>query len=167
MRYGDSRPDSKKSKIKEIKEKEKLVEVISNIDMINKTPMHKQRLEDMGERAINKIISLEEDIQSGNYTLKPFKRRRNMDLDKLKELIMEDILIRSKSDNWIDKRISKEHYARKLEVKEHLVEQVFHLLNKEGILSQRESNYAHDTNRNWLFSGEKSGWAEDTYNILI
>lgn len=61
--------------------------------------------------------------------------------------------------------VTKEDMARMFQVAEHAVEQVFHWLNREGVLSQRRPAYAHDTNRNSLFPGSPSGWASDVYAI--
>lgn len=78
------------------------------------------------------------------------------------KVLQETLRIISKTEG---NYVTKEDIARDLKVKEHEVENVFHRLNLEGILSQRKSNYAHDTNRNPMFPGGESGWASDIYYI--
>lgn len=62
--------------------------------------------------------------------------------------------------------ITKEFLASKFQVNEHEIEQCFQKLNQEGLLSQAQKRFAHDTNRNYFFGGPSSGWASDTYQIL-
>lgn len=62
--------------------------------------------------------------------------------------------------------VAKEGVAHALELPVSQVENIFRKLNREGILSQRNHRYAHDTNRNPIFYGSDSGWASDYYMIL-
>ena len=62
--------------------------------------------------------------------------------------------------------VAKEKVAYDLELPVSQVENIFRKLNREGILSQRNHRYAHDTNRNPIFYGSDSGWASDYYMIL-
>ena len=89
-------------------------------------------------------------------TLKSYKKIPH---DKLKAIIVAYI------NNTEKSYVTKEEISIKYNVKEHYVEEVFKELNREGILYQRKSNYAHDTNRNPMFYGSESGWACDTYDI--
>ena len=166
MRYGNSRPDSKKTITKKIKKNNEILNSIENIDLNEISEVKRKFLEHNLDSALNEIIESEERLENGDYSLKPFKRRKNISLEKLKVLVLDYIEEVLNNEQRLLKHISKEEISRKYEVKEHLVEQVFHILNREGILSQRKSNYAHDTNRNPMFDGIESGWAEDTYSIL-
>ena len=89
-------------------------------------------------------------------TLKSYKKIPH---DKLKVIILGYI------SNVKDNFVTKEEISVKYNVKEHFVEEIFKELNREGILSQRNANYAHDTNRNYMFSGSESVWACDKYYI--
>ena len=89
-------------------------------------------------------------------TLKSFKKIPH---DKLKSIIVAYI------NNTEKSYVTKEEISIKYNVKQHYVEEIFKELNREGILYQRKSNYAHDTNRNPMFYGSESGWACDTYDI--
>lgn len=90
-----------------------------------------------------------------------FKRRvKKIKPEKLKKRILEYIVSTDKSS------ICKEELTRLFQLEEHRVEQVFHVLNLEGVLSQRTPDYTHDTNRNPIFYGMKSGWASDLYHVL-
>lgn len=62
--------------------------------------------------------------------------------------------------------VAKEKVAYDLELPVSQVENIFRKLNREGIISQRNHRYAHDTNRNPIFYGSDSGWASDYYMIL-
>lgn len=89
-------------------------------------------------------------------TLKSYKKIPH---DKLKAIIIGYL------SNVKDNFVTKEEISIKYNVKEHFVEEIFKELNREGILSQRHAHYAHDTNRNYIFSGSESGWSCDMYYI--
>lgn len=89
-------------------------------------------------------------------SLKSFKKIPH---DKLKTIILAYI------NNCERSYITKEEISIKYNIKQHYVEEVFKELNREGILGQRTSNYAHDTSRNPIFDGNESGWACDLYYI--
>lgn len=93
-------------------------------------------------------------------TATPIKSYKKIPKKKLKKMILEYIR------NCPNDYICKENLAFKFKVKQHFVEEVFKELNREGILSQRESSYAHDSTRNPIFYGAISGWASDKYYIL-
>ena len=85
------------------------------------------------------------------YKKIPFKKLKQMTIDYIKNL----------DRNYI----TKEELSKLFKVHEHDIEKVFMQLNLEGILSQRNSNFAHDTNRNPIFPMPVSGWACDLYYI--
>lgn len=64
------------------------------------------------------------------------------------------------------KFVTKEDTAKRLNIPESQVEQAFHRMNLEGILSQAIHRYPHDNDRNPWDGGGFSGWQSDIYEIL-
>ena len=63
--------------------------------------------------------------------------------------------------------VAKEDTAYDLKLPVSQVEKIFMILNREGILSQRNARFVHDSTRNDFAYGPFSGWASDYYKILI
>lgn len=60
----------------------------------------------------------------------------------------------------------KEEIAKYLKIKTHLVEQVLHKMNLEGIVSQPTHKAPHDSNRDpWAYGNGDSAWMGDIYYI--
>lgn len=161
-RYGDSRPNSKSNVLKQIEvEEERLVKVTERINSgDNRSLVHRDL--HYTEKRIRRLKSR---LSKGDYTVRPIKTHKCMTLDKLEGIILERIE-QIKKSNHPFKVITKEEIVRDYKVKEGFVEQVFHRLNLQGILSQRHAYYAHDTNRNPMFPMPESGWGNDYYKIL-
>lgn len=90
------------------------------------------------------------------------KSYKKMSKDKLFDLIYNEI---KNDQNCV--YVSKEYFSDKYNVKEHFVEMIFHKLNLKGILSQRESSFVHDCNRDLspFGGGGDSGWHCDIYTV--
>lgn len=96
-----------------------------------------------------------------------FKRRyKKRRLEMVYKMICERIDQIKKEPSPFKKFITKEDTARILNIQEKQVEQIFHRLNLEGVLSQAIHNYPHDNNRNPWDGGGFSGWQSDIYMIL-
>ena len=109
------------------------------------------------------LINLEQ--ESAESRLKHFKPKETLrSYKKIKYYELRNIII-AYINNTDKSYITKEEISHKYNVKQHFVENIFRELNREGILSQRKSNYAHDTNRNPMFDGVDSGWACDLFYI--
>lgn len=63
--------------------------------------------------------------------------------------------------------VAKEDVAYSLKLPVSQVEKIFMVLNREGVLSQRNAQFVHDSTRNNFAYGPYSGWASDYYKILI
>lgn len=82
---------------------------------------------------------------------------------KLKDQVCELL-----SKTWRDKYqniVFAECIAFELNYKVKFIKQIFSELNIDGILFQKEREYSHDTNRNPMFYGNKSGWMANSYMI--
>ena len=97
---------------------------------------------------------------------KTLKRKiKKRSLDQIKEAILA-IIEQAKKD-YPDESLylTKEDVAIHLQVKESQVEQVFMILNREGILTQPVHRAPHDSQRDpWGFDGI-SEWQSDHYYI--
>lgn len=89
--------------------------------------------------------------------LKPSFKRWNLEnlLNKVRELILAS----EKSF------ITAEQISTILRAKKHLVEQCFHRLNLEGILSQGVNHAPHDSKRD-PWRGSDSSWCATTYWLM-
>ena len=117
--------------------------------------------------SLEKIIRKTKREEINNPSKRVKKCRKKIPHKKLKEMILSyiDNLNNLNNKDCIPNYITKEEISQKFNVKESDVELVFMELNKEGILSQRVSRYAHDTNRNPMFPMDISGWSADWYYI--
>lgn len=152
------RPQKEKSLLKErLNELETYKSILDKDKEKVNSPMYKNLLE--------KIEIVKAQIKLTNRLGKPIKRSyKKINREKLKDMIINYIKY-----EIIDKEniyVTKEEISRKFKVKEHEVERVFAILNREGMLSQRKSEYAHDTNRNLLLYGSDSGWHPDFYEVI-
>lgn len=152
-RYGNCRVNSRKSVMKN---RDDILESISRMENENKPKFNHFLKIQKGY-----LRKIDVKLNKGDYTQKSISKRKNMDLKKLKTIVLAYINNKKLHTNII----TKEEISKKYNVKQHLVEQIFHQLNLEGLLSQRHSNFAHDTNRNPMFPMPESGWAEDIYYI--
>lgn len=83
-------------------------------------------------------------------------------LDQIKASVLG--LIKNNPDRT---SLTKEDVARTLCVKECQVEQVFAILNREGVLSQARHHAPHDNQREpWSGFLGTMGWCGDSYKIL-
>ena len=109
-----------------------------------------------------------EDEQKKCPTHKTFKRKIKKRTNAwIKEEVLKIIneQIANIDKNYSNSFLTKENIARKLQVKECQVEQVFMELNREGVLNQPVHHAPHDTQRDpWGFAGNM-GWASDIYYI--
>ena len=95
--------------------------------------------------------------------LKP--KPKKLSQDRVTQLVKEIVLgIRSSGER---KSLTAECLAGDLNCEIHKVEYALHRLNLEGLVSQKIRNFAHDTNRNPIFYGPDSGWAANTYDVII
>lgn len=62
--------------------------------------------------------------------------------------------------------VTKEEVGHILKLRTHIVEQIFHRFNLEGLLQRERRSFAHDTNRNGMFGGTESGWAANRYYFV-
>lgn len=63
--------------------------------------------------------------------------------------------------------VTKEAVARMFHVPAHIVEQCFHRLNLEGMLSRPLHEAPHDSRRDpWCYGSGDSAWVADRYRIL-
>lgn len=160
QRFGNSIYFEGKSKIRIKKSKEqKIIKMCQTL---------KEKINNSNKSEVEKMcncgyLNMKESYAKDNLkryrpkeTLKSFKKIPH---DKLKTIIVAYI------NNCERSYVTKEEISIKYNVKEHYVEEVFKELNREGLLGQRTSNYAHDTNRNPMFDGNESGWACDLYYI--
>lgn len=160
QRFGNSIYFDGKSKIRIKKSKEqKIIKMCQTL---------KEKINNSNKSEVEKMcncgyLNMKESYAKDNLkryrpkeTLKSFKKIPH---DKLKTIIVAYI------NNCERSYVTKEEISIKYNVKEHYVEEVFKELNREGLLGQRTSNYAHDTNRNPMFDGNESGWACDLYYI--
>ncbi len=90
---------------------------------------------------------------------RPHRRIRRMKPELLRTRILAAIVATDKHF------VCKEDLAREFQVADHAVGQVLHRLNLEGVVDQPHHTHAHDTNRNPMFFGPRSGWASDLYPI--
>lgn len=88
--------------------------------------------------------------------LKPSYRRWN--IEKLLAAIREIVLRYGDG-----KRITAEDIGTRLRARKHLVEQCFHRLNLEGLLSQGLNLPPHDSTRDRWCRGSDSAWCATTY----
>lgn len=115
----------------------------------------------------SEIKRLEEEIRQHQKTIQNPQRKfrkkyKKVPQERVRQAILEHIEKTKKTDFDY---ISKEEimYLYNIPMKQINVE--FMKLNREGILSQRQPRYAHDTTRNPFFYGGDSGWASDIYKI--
>ena len=95
-----------------------------------------------------------------------FKKRTNAQIKAAILEIIEDK--KSKIDeDYSNSFLIKENIARKLQVKECQVEQVFIELNREGILHQSVHHAPHDSQRDPSGYPVLMGWKGDIYYIRI
>ncbi|WP_368262781.1 hypothetical protein [Clostridium disporicum] len=149
-----------KKRVKKHKEEKKLKQCRGLRKKIENSPTKSIRSEAiLGGLAYTELIAQNKlkNIEPKNVLMK----YKKIPHENLKAIIMGYII------NADNDYITKEEISRKYCVKEHCVENVFRELNREGILSQRHARFAHDTNRNRMFSGSESGWASDIYYIKI
>lgn len=111
--------------------------------------------------AKDKLYELQKTQQPSHKFLKrTFKKRSK---EWIKTEVLKIIEEAKKADKWF---LHKEDVARRLNVKECFVEQVFMELNREGILSQASHRPMHDCSRDYnAWGGGFSGWAGDIYSI--
>lgn len=94
------------------------------------------------------------------------RKTKKIKPEKLKILVLE--IIQKYKENNV-RYITIENIARILQVKESQLHKLFHELNLEGILSQPEHRFMHDSIRGGncpIFPYEQSDWASDLYRIL-
>lgn len=123
---------------------------------------HKKRIKEQ-EIKIHKLVYELEELKKGksHKCLKRKIKKRN--LTWIKEHVLLIIEREKLKNNFY---LSKENIARELQVKECQVEQVFHILNRESIISQPIHHAPHDSQRDPNgFIGEM-GWKGDLYKIL-
>lgn len=129
----------------------------------------KQRIESQNkrikeqEKKNHKLVYELEELKNGksHKCLKRKIKKRTLTWVKKQMLLIID---REKNKNNI--YLSKENIARELQVKECQVEQVFHILNREGKISQPIHHAPHDSQRDPNGFWGEMGWAGDLYKIL-
>lgn len=95
--------------------------------------------------------------------LKP--KPKKISQERVTLLVREIILgIRAMGDQ---KSVTAEDIASDLRCEVHKVVYALHRMNLDGWVSQKIRNFAHDTNRNPVFYGPSSGWAANTYDVII
>ena len=173
IRWEDTIHYKDKEGIKSYKRKEKSI-----------SKLEKQIVWEKGSLIRQKIIN--SDVDSNTAVLNQENKIRKMEaeLQELKNGKSHKGLkrkIKKRSNNWIKEQvlilikkekekgsfyIQKEDVARILQVKECQVEQVFHQLNLEGILTKAVHHAPHDSQRDpWGFIGNMA-WSGDLYYFV-
>lgn len=164
-RYGNCRKDTKRTILKEIDELKESINHFSKAIETDKEISSNESKKNSFKKYINRteteLRKKELRLKKGDYRQDSLSKPKNIDLKTLNDIVLKYIEIECKHSKWL----TKESIAKKYNVKECLVEQVFKQLNLEGILSQRHPFFAHETFRNPAYT-EDGGWAEDRYFIL-
>lgn len=158
-----------KEKINDIKQvlksnenfKNYLIRTKQEEKLIQKAEEHEKIIQSRLDKAKEELKKLQETSPIIHKGLKrKIKKRKN---SWIKEEVLKIIEERIKEDKYLF--LTKEDIARKLEVKECQVEQVFMELNREGILSQAIHKAPHDSKRDpWGFDCNYF-WNGDIYRI--
>lgn len=127
----------------------------------NTTGEHTKRIQKLTDEinTIKEQIDIENEHAPQHKGLRRSVKKRN--LEQIKTTVLE--LIKNNPDRSY---LTKEDVARTLCVKECQVEQVFAILNREGILGQARHEAPHDNQREpWSGFIGNMGWCSDTYRI--
>lgn len=91
------------------------------------------------------------------------KTYKKMSQEKIREYVLSQLTIAKSKEEWY---ITADDIAYQLNVKPHLVKQVFQQLNVEGVLSQPIHRAPHDSKRDPWCIGGYNGWTADLYRII-
>lgn len=97
------------------------------------------------------------------YPQRKFRAKyKNIPKEKAVKKVTEYVLSEKEKGKT---RVTAEEASVYCKIPKGQVTWAFHKLNLLGVLSQKERQFAHDTNRAPIFWGGKSGWGANTYYI--
>lgn len=97
------------------------------------------------------------------YPQRKFRSKyKNIPKEKAVKKVTEYVLSEKEKGKT---RVTAEEASVYCKIPKGQVAWAFHKLNLLGVLSQKERQFAHDTNRAPIFGGGESGWGANTYYI--